>query len=111
MLTTKEIKDWLQRVTYKPGWKFKAYDGDWEGQHIVITTVVPDSYNPGQNVVLDVHSMLPPIPSVDYLNRWLTWRLGRIEIHEMREFFKVDGQIVFDPHAENAGRDKKDYTL
>jgi hypothetical protein len=33
------------------------------------------------------------------LRLWMAWRLGRIESHEMREFFKVDGRPVFDPHV------------
>jgi hypothetical protein len=37
-----------------------VYDGRWEGQHLVIRTEVPDTYS-DQTVVLDVHSMLPPM--------------------------------------------------
>jgi hypothetical protein len=106
MLTTKEIQDHVSKISYKPGWAFEVYDGEWEGQHFVITTVVPDAYNLTETVTLDVHSMLPPIPDKNYLNQWIMWRLARIEVHEMREFFRVDGKIVDDPHAEFASRDK-----
>lgn len=105
MLSTKEIQKHLERITYKPGWRFKAYDGRWEGQHLVITTVVPDAYHPGKDTTLDVHSMLPPMRDIDQLNEWLMWRLARIEVHEMREFFRVDGQVVNDPHKQYADRD------
>lgn len=105
MLSIREVQDHLARVTYKSGWSFEAYDGRWEGHHIVINTQVPDAYLPGKTVTLDVHSMLPPLESVDALNRWLMWRLARIEVHEMREFFRIDGKIVDDPHAEFADRD------
>lgn len=105
MLTTGEIQEHLKKVSYKPGWAFECYDGRWEGQHLVITTEVPNSYNLKETVTLDVHSPLPPIPDVDYLNTWLMWRLQRIECHEMREFFKVDGAVVDDPHKEFADRD------
>lgn len=106
MLTTKEIQDHLARVTYKPGWSFEAYDGKWEGQHIVIRTSVPNAYNTKENTDLDVHSMLPPIPDTNYLNSWLMWRVARLEVHEVREFFKVDGKIVDDPHAPFANEDR-----
>jgi hypothetical protein len=26
------------------------------------------------------------------------WRIQRIESHEMREFFRLDGTILWDPH-------------
>lgn len=105
MLTTTELAAHLKRLTYKPGWAIRVYDGAWEGQHLVITTVVEDSYNPGQTVTLDVHSMLPPMPDAGYLDVWLQWRLARIETHESREFLRRDGRPVFDPHAEYGDRD------
>jgi hypothetical protein len=105
MLTTQEICEELAKVTYKDGWRFIAYDGVWEGQHLVITALVPDAYRSGRLIRLEVHSMLPPIPEVAYLHRWLAWRLGRIELHEMREFYRIDGVRLFDPHAHGAEHD------
>lgn len=104
-MSTSEIQDELGRLSYKSGWAFQVYDGAWEGQHFVIRTEVPDSYNPGETVTLDVHSMLPPCADVAALHRWLAWRLGRLEVHEMREFFRRDGLPVFDPHASGAEHD------
>lgn len=106
MLTTAEVQAILKRVTYKPGWSLEAYDGRFEGQHLNITTCVTDSYNPDQNVTLDVHSMLPPMVDEAALLAFLAWRLGRIELHEMREWLKVDGTPPFDPHAEFADQDR-----
>ncbi len=108
-LTTAQIAAELEKVSYKPGFRFTVYDGTWEGQHMVITTSVPDAYKPGEMTVLDVHSMLPPMRDREALWEWLAWRLGRIEIHEMREFLRVDGRPVFDPHAPFAERDNPDY--
>jgi hypothetical protein len=105
VLTTGEIAAHLERLSYKDGWEFSVYDGRWEGQHLVIRTVVPDTYHPGESLVLDVHSMLPPMRDTAQLEEWLAWRLARIEVHEMREFFKRDGQVLFSPHAEFADRD------
>jgi hypothetical protein len=105
MLSIQQVQAHLARVSYKPGWSFEAYQGAWEGHHIVINTQVPDAYGPGRTVTLNVHSMLPPLEDTSALERWLMWRLARIEVHEMREFFRVDGKIVDDPHAEFADRD------
>lgn len=106
MLSTKTLQTLLDEVTYKPGWSFKVYDGKHEGQHLVITTVVIDSYDITQTTTLDVHSMLPPMDTEKQFYDWLLWRLKRIECHECREFFRVDHKIYDDPHAEFAGRDE-----
>lgn len=105
MLTTGQVEAALERVTYKPGWTFRVYDGAWEGQHLVIRTAAPDAYQPGQTTDLDIHSPLPPMPDEAHLHAWLMWRLARIEVHEMREFYRVDGQPVSDPHGPDANQD------
>lgn len=108
-MSVEQMQAVLDQVTYKPGWKFTVYQGEWEGPHVVITTQVIDAYDPTQSTVLDVHSSLPPMRDEDQLMEWLAWRLGRIEVHEMREFLKFDGQPVFDPHAPLAERDNREY--
>lgn len=104
MLSTRELQAHLERLSYKPGWEFIVYEGAWEGQHLAITVELPDSATDG-TITLDVHSALPPMPSLNYFERWLCWRICRIETHEAREFFKRDGWSVFNPHAEFADRD------
>jgi hypothetical protein len=105
ILTTAELARELEVITYKPGWRFRLYDGAWEGQHFVITTAVPDAYHEGRTTTLDVHSMLPPMETFAQFRRWIGWRLARIEVHEMREFLQRRGAPIFDPHAENAEHD------
>lgn len=107
MLTVDQINAHLDRITYKPGWSFQAYMGKWEGMHLTIFTEVDDAFRPGEKVRLRVESFLGPN---DYINtrmleKWLMWRLARIEVHEMREFFKRDGKVIDSPHAEFADRD------
>lgn len=110
MLTTAQIQEHLASVTYKPGWRFEAYEGQWEGQHLVITASVLDAEAEAEvYTLLNVHSMLPPLSDIDALNRWLLWRLSRLEVHEAREFFRVNGEVVFDPHAPDAERDNPEY--
>ena len=119
-------------MTYKPGWTFEVYDGQWEGLHLVIRTKLEDanlSHTSGciaklisdgekqtsadechcgaqLKTVLDIHSMMPPMESIEQFERWLAWRLGRIELHEMREFLQLDSKPIFDPHAEFAEHDR-----
>jgi hypothetical protein len=47
---------------------------------------------------LGIDSPIPPMADTDALHRWLIWRLGRVESHESREFYRVDGFPLFDPH-------------
>lgn len=110
MLTTQQISDHLADRRYMEGWRLTVYEGEWEGPHLVITAVLPDAYHDGQTVTVDIHSMLPPMPDTDYLDRWVVWRLCRIAVHEVREFYRDPfGQAIFDPHASGADRDNPDY--
>lgn len=109
MLSTEQIRAHLATLTYLPGWKFDVYEGRWEGPHLVIRTIVEDSYHPGEKQHLDVHTPLPPIPDTNYLEVFLQWRLNRIATHEAREFLRKDGRPIFDPHAPDADRDNPDW--
>lgn len=105
MLTIQQIEDELKKITYRNGWKFFAYHGAWEGQHLRIEATVPDSVELGKNVELKIETPIPPCPDVDYFYHWLIYRLIRIETHEAREWFKVNGIPVFYPHMDGADRD------
>jgi hypothetical protein len=47
-----------------------------------------------------IDDWIPPLPDLEALWRFLAWRLGRIELHEMREWLRVDSRPVFNPHPE-----------
>jgi hypothetical protein len=107
VLTVEGIRAHLERLSYKDGWTFDVYEGRWEGQHLVIRTEIEDAALRGRKVVLDVHSMLPPMRDTIALEEWLAWRLGRLEVHEMREFLRRDGRVIFDPHGADADHDRR----
>jgi hypothetical protein len=67
-----------------------------------VVAKVDNAYNPGETTELRINPRMPPIPSIDYLMAWVQWRLIQIEIHEAREWLRVDGGIVFDPHDPTA---------
>ncbi|MCA1841293.1 MAG: hypothetical protein LC723_13385 [Actinobacteria bacterium] len=104
-LSINYIQELLNYVEYKPGWKFVVYEGRWEGAHLQIIVDMPNAYRPDETTTVDIHCFLPPMETASEFHRWLMWRLGRIEIHEMREFYRVDGKVWDDPHAEHADRD------
>jgi hypothetical protein len=58
----------------------------------------PNAYKPSETIELGIRSPLPPFADTDALHAWLMWRLARIEMHELREFYRVDGVPVDDPH-------------
>lgn len=103
MLSMVEVAAELELVTYKAGWSFGLYEDRWEGPHILIVVPTPNAYRPTETIELGVRSPLPPFADADALHSWLMWRLGRIESHELREFYRVDGKIVDDPHAPAEG--------
>lgn len=111
MLTLAETRAVLDRVSYKRGWVFAVREGRVEGNpdltgglHLVITACVPDAFGSG-DVTLDVQVPLPPMVTPEDLVRFLQWRVLRCELHEAREFFRVDGRIYDSPHAIHADRD------
>jgi hypothetical protein len=105
MLTISEMAALLRRVDYRDGWRFEIYEGRHEGPHLRISTEVPDAYSPGETVPLDIHSFLPPLRDEAAFMDWLLWRLKRIEVHECREFLRLDGKAYSDPHGPEADRD------
>jgi hypothetical protein len=103
VLTSDEIRRFLNRVSYKPGWEFSVTSTPFEGERLrIVAPGLPDSYEDGRTIDLGVDSYLPWLENTDELARWLFSRVKRIEIHEAMEFFKVDGRIVWDPHAEQS---------
>jgi hypothetical protein len=90
--------DLVRRFQYLPGWSFEVH-GDPEGVRLDITFAVPDADGPGTSQTQCVRTLVPPFRADGDFYNWLRWRLERIALHEVREFFQVDGVKVFDPHA------------
>jgi hypothetical protein len=100
-LTLHQIQSALSRVTYRPGWTITAHPHPFEGAQLrIVARGVPDSTNPAASIDLGIDDWIPPLPDLDALWRFLAWRLGRIEQHEMREWLRVDSRPVFNPHPE-----------
>src|SRR5688572_8603081 len=98
MLTAHEITLYVDRVRYKPGWSFQVLVTDFESPQLFITARVMNAYDHSQMVDLGIKSHLPRFRDEKALEDWLMWRIERIESHEAREFFTVDGKRPFDPH-------------
>lgn len=100
----------LEDVTYRPGWTITAHRHDF-GTYVLIDAEVLDSekwdsaftveenYRKGNTTRVGVRACVPPdIRNGEGLYDWLEWRLGKVEHHEMREFFMVCGTPWDSPH-------------
>jgi hypothetical protein len=101
VLTIAELQGLLERFTYKPGWTFTMWHDEFEGNRmeIFINSEV-NAYKPDELTVMSIKTYVPPIESPAAFWRYLLWRLERVEMHELREFFRVGGHPIFDPHSE-----------
>lgn len=90
------IAEWLTAVEYRD-WRFELHDHD-EGPLLSISFTVPDSRQPGEMQDQRVWVFIPPMTRANDFYRWLRWRLARIAVHEVGEFFRVNGTIWADPH-------------
>lgn len=98
-----QIRAWLEGFTYMPGWEFCAYDSMWEGPVLCIQAVLPDSRNPTHgDTLLNIKTFIPPCESPQQFYAWLMYRLARIAVHEVREWSRVNGVLLDDPHREGA---------
>jgi hypothetical protein len=59
---------------------------------------LPDAAHDGHHVNLRIHSPIPPMRDAACYFTWLIWRLRVVEVHELLEWFKVDGSPWIDPH-------------
>lgn len=94
----------IEALKYKPGWTFAVAMNDATGLPMLdIRMEVPDSRGSGRIVSVYNGAVIPP-PFVRERNERRFWDFVRFEIrkleeHEMDEWIRVNGELVFDPHA------------
>lgn len=104
-LTIREMQDEMAKITYRKGWTFYVTQGAFEGAHLEIFAWLDDSVNLGKKMLFNPQIPIPPYRDIEDFRLWLIYRLIRIESHEAREFFKVDGVPIFYPHMDGADKD------
>jgi hypothetical protein len=96
------LEELVDRLQYKPGWRFSLYNADRGQGSIGLTLIInitgPDSYHLDQDIRVN-HSMLVPPASYDRRSWcwWLFQQILLVEQHEAMEFFRLgrdgwDGQ-------------------
>lgn len=98
-LTAREITELSTTVTYKPGFQFTIMRHPIEGLCLRIVFNVPDAYRPGEQQTQGVNAPIPPLYDARHFHDWLLWRLRIIELHELCEFYRVNGELLYDPHS------------
>ena len=105
-MTVDEIRELVGRLSYKPGWKFKVWEVTTPSRTVMLSAqfLVPNSNAPevllpvGITQHFDAYMMgLMDERAVIELLREL---VRRGEMHEIDEWFMVDGIRVKDPHPE-----------
>ena len=104
-----EAEGALRRIKYKPRYELSwMLYGDellkvwWEFER-------PDCYNPdemGVGISGPEWVYLPEVDNAEQLVRKVFGMTLRLEEHETREFFLVDGARVFDPHVQLMQKDE-----
>lgn len=120
------VRSLLKKVTYKPGWKFGAASAvdpyekpkPWDWERVIITIIAPMPNLSGKDKTVDVVSnrhfdcqQLARMKDGDIIGYIFTQVIRDLELHEMDEWFKVDGFHVRDPHPENKSVKKLDKQL
>lgn len=112
----------LDRFTYKPGWRFEYFNALGE-DYVSIMMEVPDSRGKTQpvrpyRVGFDGQLVTEPLtvkvggrhPVPDVIvdrcdeggfAHWLLMMIDLMESHEIREWFRLDGELYDDPHAND----------
>lgn len=86
----------LQSFTYKPGWTFYV-----EADGLIIDALVIDSDNLEKTIRVQFGVSIPFYADAKFpWDRWLLDQIKMVEDHEAREFFKINGVKVFDPHGK-----------
>lgn len=96
------LKNILLHLSYKPGWKFEVEESVSYGLRLVATMSVPDAQT-GKPTVIGLAELLLIPPSdwgQDYALDLIKKLIQKMEEHEMKEWLKVDGECVDDPHPE-----------
>lgn len=97
-MTYKEIKNLIASLTYKKGVKFTVAQPESTGAVVAIEMIVHDVDNPEKEIVLMVHRVVPWEVPIDYLAHLLYQMLYDLEMHELNEWFRQNGQCVKTPH-------------
>jgi hypothetical protein len=85
-------------LSYKPGWFYTFEPGVRD--KVVIHAKVEDSHQPGVMVNFKMGRVIPSVVrnSTQAFVDWVHDITIEAEIHEVNEFFRFAGELLYDPH-------------
>lgn len=108
MLTT-QLREQVARFTYKPNVTLRVDYADWAAAWILTARgMFPDANDPDKQTMVartkafDVIGAKRCINDPTYLRYEIQWLLTKLEIHELDEWLKFDGDFVRAPHGKAA---------
>ena len=119
-------EEFFANVTYKPGFTFD-YENliDFDREKVILTMQVPDSralenlkhssevkFGWGAEarriplILVMTTNMLPPWTTVQVAKDYLRFLIRDMEMHELDAWFRFEGKLVNDLHADQAAYDR-----
>lgn len=106
--TEERLQYFIDHITYKPEWKIEIPHPlrdrrEWHGIPVLLKFKTTD-IDTGEEIQLAMQELFHYSHLVDvpdkYFIEWIANFIRKFEEHEFREWFKVDGFCVYDPHPE-----------
>lgn len=91
----------LERLHYKPGWKFSIMRNTESGfMTLVVQAAVENVEAPHEKVQINMTETVHPEMTDDEFINTVCSAICKMEMHEVDEYFKVDGRHYREPHPE-----------
>lgn len=104
------LNDLLKPITHRPGFTLEVHPGHWWNQWnrnttpppcIGLSMTVVNTYHPEKTIPLSMHQTVPTF--LVTVEDFFDFNLGLcmwFDMHECREWFKIDGKPWRDPHGD-----------
>lgn len=84
---------------FKPNFLFEyVYEIDFDVEKLHITMRVPNSRDPEKMTSVGSTHILGRWQGEVYARDWIRWAIRQLENHEIDEWLRFNGELVFDPH-------------
>jgi hypothetical protein len=105
-VTEAQLRAYIERITYKPGWRIRVDPWHMDGHQLLLTLEwdAPCAVTGRPKLQVSARHILDPLlcDSERSVLTQVLWAIKRAEEHETLEFLKVDGVAPFDPHRNDA---------
>jgi hypothetical protein len=98
-MTLGEVRSLLKRVSYMPGYTLTAYGRKGGKVRVTARNTAADARRPERQKRLFAAFYVDQWDTPETFHRRLFEFLCSIATHEVAEWFRVDGVLLYDPHA------------